>query len=227
MEEQLNICDNNGNSQKISPGWWRATGRQRAAILLGCAGWAMSGLVVAQSDDADKAKTIVATVCSACHGMDGNSTVATFPKLAGRQPEYVARELREFSSGKRKSDIMAPIVATIDPDDFKALGQYFSAQKPTSEPVLDQKAADAGKKQFLEGDEAHGVPSCDACHNTDASGSKRAPRLAGQHRQYLIDQLHNFQNDVRNYESARVMREVAKRLNDDQIRALAEYITGL
>ena len=177
--------------------------------------------------DLEKAQAIVTSVCSACHGMDGNSTVPTFPKLAGRHPDYLVRELKEFNAAKRKSDIMVPICATLDPADFKALGEYFGAQKPTSGQVLDQAAAESGKKLYLDGDEDRGVPACAGCHDPSGAGNKRFPRLAGQHREYLIDQMHNFQNDVRNYESARLMREVAKRLTEDEIKAVAEFLTGL
>jgi len=181
----------------------------------------------ALADGAERAKTIVAGVCSACHGMDGNSTVPNYPKLAGRHPDYLVREMKEFISGTRKSDIMAPIAATLDPDDFKALGAYFGAQKPTSGQVLDEKAAAIGKKLYLDGDEEKGVPACAGCHDADGAGNKRFPRLAGQHREYLIEQMHNFKNDVRNYAAARLMREVAKRLSDDEIKAVAEFLTGL
>lgn len=181
----------------------------------------------ALADDAERAKAIVASVCSACHGMDGNSTVPNFPKLAGRHPEYLVREMKEFISGSRKSDIMAPIVSKLEPDDLKALGAYFGAQKPTSGQVLDEKAAAIGKKLYLDGDEEKGVPACAGCHDVDGSGNKRFPRLAGQHRDYLIEQMHNFKNDVRNYAAARLMREVAKRLSDDEIKAVAEFLAGL
>lgn len=155
----------------------------------------MLGLLLSGSalaEDTEKAKGIVANICSACHGMDGNSTVPTYPKLAGRHPEYLVRELKVFISGKRKSEIMAPIAATLDPDDLNALGAYFGAQKPTSGQVLDQKAAEIGKKLYLDGDETRGVPACAGCHESDGSGNSRFPRLAGQHREYLIAQMYNF-----------------------------------
>lgn len=177
------------------------------------------------ADDAEKARTIVATVCAACHGMDGNSTVPTFPKLAGRHPEYIVRELNEFISGRRKSDIMAPIIAVLDPDDFKPLGAYFGSQKPTPGTVLDPKAAAEGKKLYLDGNEQTGVPACGGCHGPDAQGGKRFPRLAGQHQEYLIQQLYNFRTNVRN--TTRIMREVSARMTDDEIKAVAEYLTGL
>jgi len=198
---------------------WR--GRFRLALVLGLlfggSAWA---------DDAEKAKTIVTKVCAACHGMDGNSTAPNFPKLAGRHPEYLVRELKEFVSGKRKSEIMAPIAAAIDPDDFKALGNYFGAQKPTSGQVLDPAAAASGKKLYVDGNEEKGLPACAGCHEPDGSGNKRFPRLAGQHREYLIEQMYNFKKDVRNDNSSRLMREVAKLLSDDEIKSVAEFLTG-
>jgi cytochrome c553 len=181
----------------------------------------------ALADDAERAKTIVTSVCSACHGMDGNSTVPIFPKLAGRNPDYLVRELKVFISGKRKSEFMAPIVAKLDPDDLRPLAEYFGAQKPTSGQVLDEKAAEIGKKLYQDGDEARGVPACAGCHNIDGSGNSRFPRLAGQHREYLVEQLYNFKKDIRDYDSARLMRAVAKRLSDDEINAVAEYLNGM
>jgi cytochrome c553 len=194
----------------------------RAAALLGIflSGPALSG-------DAEKARNIVTEVCSACHGMDGNSTVPTFPKLAGRHPEYLVRELKQFVSGYRKSEIMVPIATALDPDDFKALGEYFGAQKPSSNQVTDQAAAAIGRKLYLDGDEQKGLPSCAGCHSSDGVGRSRFPRLAGQHKEYLIEQMYNFRNDVRNYGAARFMREVTKRMSDDEIKSVAEFLSGL
>jgi cytochrome c553 len=186
-------------------------------LLLGGAAWA---------DDAEKAKSVVATVCAACHGMDGNSTIPNIPKLAGRHPEYLIRELKEFVSGKRKSAIMAPIAAAIEPDDIKELAAYFGAQKPSSGQVLDAQAAASGKKLYQEGNEEKGLPACAGCHEADGSGNKRFPRLAGQHREYLIEQMFNFKKDVRNDSASRLMREVAKLLSDDEIKSVAEFLTG-
>ena len=183
----------------------------------------VAGPVFGDADD--KAKSIVTSTCAACHGMDGNSVVPTFPKLAGRHPEYLVRELNEFISGKRKSDIMAPIAAALDPNDFKALGTYFGSQKPTRGTVLDAQAAETGRKLYLEGNEQSGVPACEGCHGTDAQGGKRFPRLAGQHREYLIEQIYNFRTKVRN--ATRVMREVSRRMTDAEIKAVAEFLTGL
>lgn len=208
--------------RKPSPAALRWSGPYQLAFMLGLV---FSGAVWA--DDAARAKTIVAEICAGCHGMDGNSTVPNFPKLAGRHPEYLVRELRQFVSGRRKSEIMSPIAAALDPDDFKILGAYFGAQKPTTGTVLDVKAAASGRKIYLDGNEEKGLPACAGCHESDGSGGKLFPRLAGQHREYLIEQMLNFKKDVRNDNSARLMREVTKLMSDDDIKAVAEFLTGL
>ena len=199
-------------------------GRRAATWLVAALG--LSVAAPAFGDDA-KAKEIVAKVCATCHGQDGNSTIPTFPKLAGRHPDYLARELQQFISGKRKSDVMAPIAAALDPGDFQALGEYFGAQKPTSGVVLDAQAAAAGRKLYDDGNEEAGVPACGGCHGLDATGTRRFPRLAGQHREYLLGQMYNFRNDLRNHDAARFMREVAKRMSDEEIKAVVEYLAGL
>lgn len=176
--------------------------------------------------DEERTRTIVANICAACHGLDGNSTIPTFPKLAGRRPDYIVRELKEFVSGKRKSDVMAPIAATLDPNDFQVLGDYFGTQKPTSGAVLDEKMAKIGEKLYLNGDERRGVPACGGCHYLDGGGYWACPRVVGQHREYLIEQMRNYQKDIRRTEFSYVMREVAKRLTDDEIRAVAEFLAG-
>ena len=169
---------------------------------------------------------IVEKVCSTCHGMDGNSVIPTIPKLAGRHPDYLFKELNDFISGKRKSEVMGAIAPTIELGDLRKISVYFGSQKSTSEMVSDPTAAALGEQVFLNGNEQRGLPACGGCHEDDGSGGKRFPRLAGQHREYLIDQLMKFRNDVHTYAGARFMREVAKRLTEEEIRAVAEYVSA-
>ncbi len=179
------------------------------------------------ADEVPAVPAVVTQVCAACHGIDGNSTIPTIPKLAGSNPDYLLRELRDFSAGKRKSDVMGAIAPTIDAADLKAAAAYFGKQKSTSEPVLDAALAQVGKKIFLQGDEPRGLPACAGCHEEDASGSKRFPHLAGQHREYLTDQMQKFRNDVHMYPGATYMREVAKRMTEDEIKAVVEFLAAL
>ena len=207
----------------------RLAGVRVATRRIATASLAALGLACAAPASADDQKIpeIVTSVCAACHGLDGIGVAPTFPKLAGLHPEYIANELRVFRSGKRKSDIMAPIVAGIDPRDYKALGEYYGRQKPAPGTVLDRQAADAGRKLYLEGNEQTGVPACAGCHEDDASGGKRFPRLAGQHREYLLEQMEKFRKDVRNNDSAHVMRALAKRMTDFEIKSVVEFLVGL
>ncbi len=175
---------------------------------------------------ADKIPAIIEQVCAACHGLDGNSVIPTIPKLAGRHPEYLLRELRDFVAGTRKSDVMGAIGPTIDAGDMKDIAAYFARQTPTSEKITDAAAAAVGEKIFQDGNEERGLPACAGCHEPDGAGTKRFPRLAGQHREYLVEQMMKFRNDVHTNPGARFMRTVAKRLTEDEIRAVAEYMSA-
>lgn len=198
--------------------------------------WIRSGLTVmlcllpvfpVHAGDADKAANIATSVCARCHGADGNSTDPKIPKLAGRHPDYMVREMKAFGANARKCEDVIRIAGELGAGELKALGEYFGAQKSTRGKVADPAAADIGMKLYRDGDEDKGVPACAGCHGADAAGDKRFPRLAGQHKEYLLEQMHGFRNDVRNYAAARLMREVAKRMSEDQINAVAEYLTGL
>ncbi len=180
-----------------------------------------SGIVGAQNVDA----TI--KICAACHGDDGNSQAPGIPKLAGRDPNYIVRELKDFSAGKRKSDIMAPVIAGVDPNQFKDLAAYFGKQVPSSDKITDPKAAANGKKVYLDGDEEKGLPACAGCHEPSGAGNSRFPRLAGQHKEYLVSQLNKFKSDFHTNDSARLMRETTKRMSDAQINDVSEYLSGL
>ena len=181
---------------------------------------------VAIADEGEKVLPVVEQVCSSCHGIDGNSVIPTIPKLAGHHPDYLLRELKGFIAGTRKSAVMGAIAPTIPERDLKAIAAYFGRQKSTSQAVTDPSLAAVGEKMFLEGDEERGVPACAGCHEQDGSGSKRFPRLAGQHREYLINQMLSFRNDEHDYPAASYMRTITKRMTEKEIRAVAEYVSA-
>jgi cytochrome c553 len=173
------------------------------------------------------AKTIAATVCVACHGEDGNSVIPTFPKIAGLQEEYIVKELHDFSSGRRKSDIMGPVAVQLKPEDVTALAAYFSTQvRKPSEPE-DKAAVGLGKLIFHDGNEETGVPACVGCHQLQGAGLFIYPRIGGQHAQYLVQQLKNFAAEERANDASRLMRVTAHRLSDEEIHAVAQYLSGL
>lgn len=166
------------------------------------------------------------TVCASCHGLDGNSAVAMFPKLAGQQAGYISRQLADFKSGKRKNDIMAPMTASLSPEDMKALGQYFASQKPQPSPVDDKSLVATGEKIYNDGNPDSGVPACASCHKDNGVGDSRYPRLASQHAGYLVQQLNEFKSGQRNNDKLKVMQAVAQRMNDAEIRAVSEFLAG-
>ncbi len=166
-------------------------------------------------------------LCGGCHNPDGNSVIPENPKLAGLDTKYLARQLSDFKSGKRESPVMSSIIPMVDEKEFKALATYFSGQK-RSVGVSDKAELVAeGKQIYDEGVIGTAAPACAGCHNEDGSGSSAFPRLNGQNSTYVVNQLLNFKNSVRNNDPKAVMQAVAKRLNEKEIAAVAEYITTL
>lgn len=172
-------------------------------------------------------KELAETICLACHGEGGNSVVPNFPKLAGQQAIYIEKQLNEFLSGKRKNEVMAPFLAQFGKGDTAGLAAYYTGQKQTPGIVEDKKLADAGKKLYEDGNTESGVPACMGCHQPKGEGNDRYPRLAGQHQAYTQQQMADFKAGVRNNDKAKVMRAVAERMTEQEMKAVSEYIAGL
>jgi len=197
-------------------------GRRRLARYLVAA--LAATVIAAQAQEAAK---IAETVCAPCHAPDGNSVIPNFPKIAGQQPSYIAKQLADIAAGKRKSDAMGPALSSVKPSDFAALAAWFSAQKQTPGKVEDAAAAKAGEKLFRDGNEATGVPACAGCHMANGEGNDRNPRISGQHQAYAVKEILDFKSGARANDKGRVMRVVAERLTEAEIRAVAEYMAGL
>ncbi|MDD5058057.1 MAG: c-type cytochrome [Sideroxydans sp.] len=166
-------------------------------------------------------------LCGGCHNPDGNSVIPENPKLAGLDAKYIARQLGDFKAGKRSNEIMSGIITMVDEKEFKALATYFSGQKRSDGTSDKPDLVAQGKQIFDEGVIGTAVPACAGCHNEDGSGSDKFPRLNGQNPAYVVNQLMNFKNKVRNNDPKAVMQAVAKRLNEKEIAAVAEYVTTL
>lgn len=181
----------------------------------------------AHADDATaKAAAIASEVCAGCHGADGNSLVPTFPKLAGQQKVYLLRELKDYKSGKRVSEIMAPLVANLSDDELTQLAAYYAKQKPAAGTVNNPGLLGVGKELYLKGNSKTDVPSCDSCHEEDGGGSGKFPRVAGQHTEYALDQFRLYATGKRT-NGARVMQAVASRMSEEETRAVAEYMASM
>ena len=188
----------------------------------------------AERPDLAKAQTIVKDVCSACHGIDGNSAIPVNPSVAAQPAEYISLQLAHFQAGLRVNPVMQAMAATLKPEDVKALGAYYSQQKPKGLAAKDAALAKAGQKLFRGGDTAAGIPACAACHAPNGAGiPKNYPRLAGQHADYTIAQLKAFKAGERGADkdgkdiNGRIMAMVAAKMTDAQMKAVAEYASGL
>lgn len=195
---------------------------RRTAWAWGCALLAAGG-----SPALADTQQMVSTLCVSCHGEAGNSTVPIFPRLAGLQAEYIAKQLADFMGGKRKSDVMAPMVAQIKSADVAGLAAYYASQAPVRGTAADGARAAAGKTMYEDGNTTSGVPACAGCHQPAGAGNERYPRLAGQHAVYTQAQMQQFKAGTRNNDKARVMRAVAERMTEDEMAAVAEYLAGL
>lgn len=175
---------------------------------------------------AKTAEQIVATVCSACHGPDGNSVITANPKLAGQHPEYLVKQLTEFKSGKRANAVMSGMASSLSDDDMKNLAAYFSSQKLKLGAAKSNGKASLGEKIYRGGIAATNVPACAACHGATGSGlPKQFPRLGGQHAEYVTTQLKNFRTGER--ANAPMMMTIATKMTDAEMAAVADYVQGL
>ena len=178
----------------------------------------------AQADDA-RARKIIGGSCFLCHGAEGESASEVFPRLAGQNAEYIAKQLENFKSGKRKSTAMAPMVENLAPEDMGALGRFFASRPAHSEAAKDTPLAAVGQYIYRQGNKWSGVPACASCHGPDGAGSNALPRLAGQHAAYLDNQLKQFNKRERNNDNA-VMHIVVEKMTALEMAAVSEYLSG-
>jgi len=176
---------------------------------------------------ATDANAIATTVCVACHGEDGNSVIPMFPKIAGLQEGYIVKQLRDFRSGSRKSDVMAPVAAALKPEDIAPLAAYYSNRKMKPGEAGDKKAAGFGKMVYLDGNEESGVPACIGCHQPGGVGHLVYPRIGGQHAPYVMHEMKEFASGGRSNDFGRFMRTIARRMTEEEIQSVAEYLAGL
>lgn len=166
--------------------------------------------------------------CAACHGEDGNSINAEWPKLAGQHEDYIVKQLMEFKSGDRVNATMASMAAPLSQQDMRDLAAYFASQ-PIKPGTADETKVALGEALYRGGNSASGVPACAACHAPNGMGNPAAkfPRLAGQHAKYTAIQLKAFRQGARANDAGAMMRNIAAKITDAEIEAVSEYIAGL
>ena len=203
------------------------------ALAAVVAGAALSLLAGASALAQDKPPAAVSQVCAACHAADGNSTAPANPKLAGQVSEYLEKQLRDFKpepgkKPRRESAVMNGMAANLSDTDVQVLASYFASQTLKPAAASDKALASEGQKLWRGGDPAAGVPACAGCHGPGGAGiPSEFPRLGGQYAEYIAAQLQAFRSGARANDGSGMMRGVAARLTDSQIRALSEYVAGL
>jgi cytochrome c553 len=180
----------------------------------------------AQNVDLDRAHEINMNTCFRCHGAEGLSTNPDTPRLAGQHFQYIARQLADFQSGRRASEVMEPMAKDLAEDEMLALGVYFNVKPSPSQRVRDTELAAVGRFLYHRGNEYSGVPNCAGCHGERGMGSADLPRLASQSSRYTETQLKLFSERPRT-EDNEVMHEVASKLTELEIKALSAYISSM
>ncbi len=176
--------------------------------------------------DLAKGEASYTAVCSACHGADGNSAIPVNPKLAQQHPEYLIKQLMEFKSGKRNNAIMKGFAAALSDDDMRNIAYWATSKKAKAGFAKDKELVAQGERIYRGGIADRQVPACAACHSPNGAGlPAQYPRMSGQHADYTAAQLTSFRDGVR--KNSLQMNQVAAKLNDREIKAVADYIAGL
>jgi len=202
---------------------------KRNWMIASALGLALATPVAAADDKApvsDAAMTKITTVCQICHGLQGDSIIAIYPRLNGQTERYLTNQLTNFREQKRGDPeamaIMWGMASQLDDSLIADIAKYYASQKPT-EAQTGGALADYGKEIFMNGAPAQNIPPCMACHGEHGEGSAEVPRIAGQHGEYLREQLTAFRNRLRNNE---VMHANTKEMTDDQIEAIVSYLAN-
>lgn len=196
-----------------------------------CAGHILAGHAAEPAAKADpaQAQAIVTKVCAACHAADGNSVSPVNPVLAGQHAEYIAKQLADFKANKdRKNAVMLGMASALSPQDMQNLGAYFEAQKPKNRAAKDPALVKLGQQVYRGGIMNKGVAACASCHGPTGAGvPAQFPRVGGQYADYSVAQLQSFRAGERANDPNRIMRTIAARLSDGEIKAVSEYMAGL
>lgn len=177
-----------------------------------------------------------AAPCGQCHGPDGAGTAdGPFPRLAGQSGAYLLKQLQNYADGSRPNDIMTPIAQALSPQDRQDAAAYYAAAnaplatpKPGDEAAVARAHALAANGRAGDNNATNAVQACGNCHGPRGVGEPPlSPRLSGQWSGYTLAQLQAFKAGTRKNDVSGVMREIAGKLSDDDMTALASYFESL
>jgi cytochrome c553 len=190
--------------------------------------FASSGIAHA-AGDAEAGKT-KAAACGGCHGVDGNSAVPTFPKLASQGEKYTVKQLQDFKANtNRKNEVMLGMAAALSEADMADIGAFYATQKLAGSAPHDQSKLEMGRQIYKGGDLTKGRPACQACHGPKGGGIAGSgyPQLGGQFVDYTLAQLKAFRDGTRMNDDKMLMRSIVKDMTDEELEAVSNYIASL
>ena len=180
---------------------------------------------VLQASETQEAPLLVKEKCQHCHGLNGEASNVIYPRLAGQNRSYINKQLIDFRSGDRKGTMNNMVVGLSD-EQIAMLAEYFSAQPTKSHRVRDKDFSAVGKYIFQKGNKYADIPACSSCHGENGEGSESLPRLAGQHKRYVAEQLTEFNKRSRTNDNA-IMHSIASNMTEFEIQAVSLYVSGL
>ena len=176
--------------------------------------------------DMVKGEASYTAVCAACHGVDGNSSIVANPKLAHQHPDYLVKQLQEFKNDKRADPVMKGFASTLSDGDMQNIAAWLAKQPAKPGFATDKELVTLGERIYRGGIADRKVAACVGCHSPNGAGIPvQYPRLSGQHADYTVKQLQSFRDGVR--KNSPQMKDVAAKMNDREIKAVADYIAGL
>ena len=180
----------------------------------------------AAKPDLAKGEAAYTATCAACHGADGNSTVTAQPKLSQQHPEYLVKQLQDFKSGKRADPIMKGFATQLSDEDMRNIAYWVTTKTAKPGYAKDKDLVALGERIYRGGIQDRAIAACAGCHSPNGAGIPvQYPRLSGQHADYTVTQLNAFRSGKRG--NSPQMVGVAAKMNDREIKAVADYIAGL
>jgi cytochrome c553 len=179
---------------------------------------------VAQPDPAKG--QLLSAACQACHMADGSRGLPLYPILQGQHPDYIIKQLTEFKAGKRVNPIMTGMAATVADENMKDIAAFYNSKRAQPAPAPSKESVALAQQIWRGGILSRQVPACAGCHSPNGAGiPSQYPRIGGQHPDYAEAQLNAFRSGART--NSAQMTAIAGKLNDREIKALAEYVSGL